>query len=307
MGLFHKEKLLCACCGQKVNKYDTQISGGDRICFECDIKVKSDFVKNNIKKEDYYPYTAEQMKELQKVYEVFAERKKQFVVDYYENVFYIDKEHGWFIICASKDEIAKKNVQKHYPPIEIFSINDVEKIVYGVSQENANAKINFRFRNNPFPWDLYRFVPIERKFLEGHNKYNQRIEEIVSPLKKYFTNTQFMTFEEENRLALNARLQEHCGTMLEDIYTLTTERDNLNNSLNSMAQVLPDNCKNLANRYIILEKELSKNIEVLKNINNFHSVSEMVERTNECYSYLKQMSELFNTIFLKAAKRNKKS
>ncbi len=305
MGLFHKEKLLCVCCGHKVNKHDAQIAGGNRICAACDLKVKSDFVKNNIKKEDYYPYNAEQMRELQKVYEVFADRKKQFIVDYYENVFYIDKEHGWFIICESKDEISKKNVQKHQPPIEILSVDDVEMIIYGIHPGDEQGKINFRFRNNPFPWDLYRFVHIDKKFFESQSKYNQRIEDMVSPLKKYFTNTQFMTYEEENQLAVNARLQQHCGTMLEDIATLTTQRDNLNNSLNSMAQVLPDNCKSLANRYLILEKELSKNIEMLKNINNFHSVSEVEECTNESYSYLKQMSELFNTIFLKAAMKRK--
>jgi len=313
MGLFHKEHLFCACCGEEVQKYSIQLSDGNKMCYECDINVRSEFVKKNIRKKDYlekeenYKINTEQMKELQKIYINFAERKKQFNVDYYEKMLflYIDQEHEWFMINDNGEQISKMNIQKYDSPIEIFSLDDVEMIKYGISEFNTTASISFRFKNNFLPLNMDKGIFIEKKLFEGSGKYELRINEIINQLKNYFQNVEFTTYEEYDQLVKRNMRLRHYSSIQNDIVTLGLNRDQLNDSINMIAQALPDKCKKMATRYVYLEKELSKIIEVLQNVDNFHSIAEMIDCMNDSYTYLQEMSEIFDKIFLIAAKKSK--
>jgi hypothetical protein len=295
MGLFKKETYNCVVCGKKVGKKALRLADGEKICMYCDDNVRSLYVEENVRTEIGYPkINISEMKIMQEFYAEAAKRSKQFVTTFYTENLCVDKEHGWFFFTKKSDDLIKHDLKYYSKPIEIFSVNDIGKISYRFYvNSDTRATMSFNFRYQLLPYIPYHEISFSGKTFETAIKFKIRLNEIVDFIRESFPNAILETPEDTMR----KKLTNIYAASKDEINNLAIQRTQLNDQVDIIMSVnLPDICKPMAKLYLQLDNQLSNSLDLLMEINNFKTDSELNACKEQAKEYLSQMLGIYREL-----------
>jgi hypothetical protein len=291
MGLFTKGNNYCIICGSKVSKKSIFLSDGERICTKCNNKVYSSYVYTELKKDNVYPdINTSKMKQMQDFFEESAKRAEQFVTTFKSENLYIDETHGWFFILRRESYRYYSDIKEILKsPIEIFSVNDVERIEYHAHRFAFDGKnyefYHFKLKNQLLPYIPYNVVELSMKRDQSFRldvKFRLSFPNAEVDIPDFGMPAIVRTVFIEERETLDY---------------LPAQRKALNEQIDRLMVVsLPEKCKPLAKQYLTMDNQLLLNLELLKDSSNFENDILLKENITESKSYLTQMIKIYQEI-----------
>lgn len=299
MGLFTNGNHRCVSCGTKTKKKKFTLADGEYICSSCNSKISSSYVLSELRTDKGYPTVdTNQMKQMQAFYEEAAKRAKQFDTSFKAENLYIDEKHGWYFIL--KREIYRLYTDVNeilQTPVEIFSVNDVERIEYRAYRFGYDGK-NYEFYHFIHKNGLLPYTPYHIMELSMNRDPSLRLE---VKFKQLFPNAEV----DIPSFSMQAIIRTMYIGEKATLDQLPLRRKALNEQIDKLiAGNLPDKCKHLARQYFLLDNHLASNLDLLKDMRNFTNDVLLKENIAECISYLTRMTKLYQEIEKIVMKQN---
>lgn len=284
----------CVVCGEDVENNDINLEDKYKICYNCDCKVRSVYVDNEIRNDVRYKnINTMQMKQMQEFYAEAYKRKKQFVTTYHNANLCYDQEHGWFCIIrnTSLEMPFGHKIKNYSKPLEIFSIYDVVNIEYYFqlgSQVYGTIKININ--DKLLPYTPYNYISPSCKVFETREGFINRVAGIAEELKKLFPNAILVSPKDREK----AELVQIYEKIKAEIDNIVLQKISLNSAVDQLMNIkLPDKCKALARQYLELDRQISYEIDRLQDESRYSSVTELKESKEKATSYLALMMNIY--------------